>query len=344
MSLTVSQGRSKTRLRIVLPSVFLSILAVLVWLDYRLHAGTSLAEESHFQEAQTFSFNTIREKGYDLINPLILAETNISENSLSNLKAKLQTEITRSVSSGDIVTSTIYVKRFSDEGCLKINIDQEYSPGSLMKVVILMAFLKEEETTPGTLNRSLFLKTRSTIEATTHFAEEQIQVGRTYTIRELLTHMIVDSDNDATSLLYTVFPMDKYHKLFADLNIPEPENVRGFTIKTTDFARFLNVLYNSSYLSKPLSQFALSLLVQSKFNLGITRDLKDVKAAHKYGESGTNDMPELHEAAIVYLKDHPYMVIINTAGKDFKRMSETISRLSDIIYYDFKGSAVAGNS
>jgi beta-lactamase class A len=74
-------------------------------------------------------------------------------------------------------------------------------------------------------------------------------------------------------------------------------------------------------------------LSESDFSLGIKRLLPpELTVAHKFGESGKPGRQELHETAIVYLDNSPYLITIMTKGSDSKMLSEVLAQISKLVY------------
>jgi beta-lactamase class A len=97
----------------------------------------------------------------------------------------------------------------------------------------------------------------------------------------------------------------------------------------------LRAIYNATYLTIDDSEYAAELLNKCEFNDGIRKGVPvSVKMAHKFGESGTPVDKQLHESAIVYLKDKPYMLTVMTKGKDNATLSKLISEISAVVYKD----------
>ena len=94
-------------------------------------------------------------------------------------------------------------------------------------------------------------------------------------------------------------------------------------------------MYRSTYLTKENSEFALSLLNQSDFSLGLLKGLPgNINVAHKFGEAGTKREPELHESGIVYLDYGPYLITIMTKGYKIDDLPPVISTISKMVYDD----------
>jgi hypothetical protein len=92
------------------------------------------------------------------------------------------------------------------------------------------------------------------------------------------------------------------------------------------------------------SEFALNLLSQSTFKDGIVSALPfGIVVAHKFGEQGDANSKQLHDMAIIYTGDHPYLITIMTKGKEMKELSRIIGSISTLIYrrFDQKGLSLA---
>ena len=100
----------------------------------------------------------------------------------------------------------------------------------------------------------------------------------------------------------------------------------------------MRTLYNASYLTVEDSEFANKLLSQTNFKDGIYSSLPaNTRIAHKFGESGNQTEKQLHESAIVYLNDNPYLITIMTKGNDINKLSEAIREISALAYQNVKG-------
>ena len=90
------------------------------------------------------------------------------------------------------------------------------------------------EEAPGILDKKLLFNQNFNIDKIVAFKSKSIQIGTTYTIRELLRYMIEYSDNNATALLNNNLKSDVLLKLFKDLDLKLP-NISAkqyfFTVK-----------------------------------------------------------------------------------------------------------------
>jgi hypothetical protein len=118
------------------------------------------------------------------------------------------------------------------------------------------------------------------------------------------------------------------------------------TLSTTDdymtvgkYAIFFRVLFNSTYLSRNMSEKALGLLSKTDFSNGLVRDLpKGVMVAHKFGELTLENQDriiekrELHDCGIVYEKDRPYLLCVMTKGAQYSDLEDMIAGISLFVY------------
>ena len=287
------------------------------------------------------NMNIVRLKDYRLTKPILLADVNIESEDLEQTKGVVIDMIHKQQQLGNVSSVSVYLRKFSDGSWITINGDEKYAPGSLMKVPILITILKQAETNPSLLDKKVVFYGNNASLPHQNFVEDSLIVGTKYSTRELLKRMIVDSDNNATAQLSANLNVEMVKKLFTDLNLREPNvQQKDYFITASDCGKFLRILYNSSYLSHTMSEYALDLLTQSKFKNGLSKGLTEgVRMAHKFGESGeTGKEMQLHEEGIVYLDNNPYLVVVMTKGKDFEKQGACIAEISKVIYNRFNGS------
>lgn len=165
-----------------------------------------------------------------------------------------------------------------------------------------------------------------------------LEAGKSYSIEELINRMIIYSDNLAYDLLLSNLDNRLLRQTYADLGVDISKadtNPNGNIISVKDYASFFRILFNSSYLSKPMSEKALKLLTQAEFKQGLIAGIpQNIEIAHKFGERRylTTGEKQLHDCGIVYLPNKPYLLCIMTRGQDFDKLSQTIKQISQIVY------------
>jgi beta-lactamase class A len=276
-----------------------------------------------------------RLNGYKLIKPLVFAEPTEESSKYSDIKIKLTNFIEQLKSQQKLISASVYLRDFDQGEWMCINDTETYYPGSLIKVPGLITYLKMSEKNPDVLERNLvFNSPHKTIPNQT-FNSKQIESGKPYSVRQLLKFMISYSDNNATYLLNKNVDLAAFHKLFEDLNIPKLSSSNS-KITAKNFSVFFKVLFNASYLNRENSEFAVELLKECDFKLGMVKGLPvNTVVAHKFGEMGDETTRQLHESGLIYINNTPYLLTIMTKGYDVKDLPEIIGDMSKMVYQGF---------
>jgi beta-lactamase class A len=231
---------------------------------------------------------------------------------------------------------SIYFRDMDNGAWFGINEKEKFSPASLLKVPNMIAILREAQTNPDILKKEIPYTSKLLAEEPHFPAEKQIEIGKSYTVDDLVNYMIVYSDNEAMRLLRNNYDTKFFNQIYNDLgmNIPDDNNPDDFmTVKT--YSSFFRILYNASYLNEPLSEKALNLLSQVKFNQGIVGGVPaGIVVAHKFGErviEGSN-IKQLHDCGIIYYPDEPYLLCIMTRGNDYDQLANIIQDLSKKVW------------
>jgi beta-lactamase class A len=317
-------------------SVFIASVAllssVLLWQIFSKPGEQGPPETKKIPEVKL-----LRTSEYELTRPVLFAEISDESAEFMQLKCQLSLMITEKKKDGSIHFADIFLRRLDDGKWMNCGDDKPFPAGSLLKVPIMMAWLKMAENDPGLLERRIFFAQPPGIIPGQTYGGRSIIPGREYAVSELLEYLIEESDNTATWLLAQQMDLPVFQQLFTDLGLEKPDRSSGnYALSAHDFSKFMVVLYNSSYLTPKYSQYALKLLTKCTFNKGMTRKLPaGVMVAHKFGEQSEFPDSDLSESGIVYSKDKAYLVTIMTHGENMDRLSDLISNLSQEIYQSF---------
>jgi beta-lactamase class A len=276
----------------------------------------------------------IRENEDNLIHPLLLVDVESESGNYLPLKGLLAKTISNYIQNGTVQTASVYLRQMRDGSWMSMAPNRNYYPGSLMKVPIMIYYLKQEELHPGYLNKEFLYEKPKQNFPSQIYRGDSISSGRKYKISELLRYMIEESDNNATFLLSKNLQPDLFRKIFTDLDIP-PDEINDITYQTNvrEYEKFFRVLYNATYLDDRLSQMALELLVGCKFNEGMARKIpQGISVARKFGEHGINNLMDFSEGGIVYKDGNPYILVVMTEGTDAHKQAALISEISDQVY------------
>lgn len=276
------------------------------------------------------NYNIQRLGGYKFVHPLMYAEPNCEADALANVKAGIESVIDKYKNDGTITSASVYLRDFKYGNWTYINENKKYSPGSLLKVPELLTFCKMNEKTPGLFNKRITYDKPLSSNKNATYLSKGIVLGKTYTIRELLHYMIAYSDNNATLILNSLIDVPTFKKVFTDLGMAAPDwNASEYYINAKDYSTFLKVLYNGSYLTIEDSEYCTELLSQCDFTKGMISGLpQNCKVAHKFGEGGYSNSPQLSESGIVYGDGFAYLLTVMTNGKDMNKLPEVIGAIS----------------
>ena len=191
----------------------------------------------------------------------------------------------------DIDSVSVYFRDLNSSLWAGVDENTGYDPASLMKVPIMIAWLKKIDADRSVLGKKLVWK------------------GSPY--------------DDKGVAFYGLHPGQAY--------------TVDTKISPAMYARFLRILYNSTYLSRDLSEKALELLSSTDFRSGLVGGIpSDINVAHKFGQysDGTSTDPiELHDCGIIYFPKNPYLLCIMTRGTtDLSVLETVIKKISSSVY------------
>jgi beta-lactamase class A len=280
------------------------------------------------------NYKVFNESESSLIQPLLLVEKKTESAGMLHIKRLANFTVNQLVTDNVITKASVYVNKLSANEWFAINPELEFTPASLLKIPYLLIYLRESETNPAILDKKLTLTEKKNYTLSPSFLSKSIEIGKPYTIRDLLTYMIVYSDNNATYLLHKNLNYEAFQKLFTEIDMPPMPDMsaRDYKMNVFAYSRFFQILYNATYLNPKNSEFALKLLTQCDFVNGMMTGVPPgITVAHKFGESGfmtQGSYFQLHESGIIYLKDNPIIITIFTEGKDIKVLPEAIGRIT----------------
>jgi beta-lactamase class A len=280
----------------------------------------------------------LRLGGNGFTNPLL--ECEVGRDAIASKKEDFTPELTKFVSGIkqklNISGMSIYFRDLNNGPVIGIEHTDEFAPASLLKVPVLISYLKWSEDNPGVLDEQITFEKEVNVGYVQQFAPiVPLEVGKTYTARELLEHMAKYSDNQALVLLYKRLPKSYQAELYTLLGV-DPKLITDPTEKLTirQYSIFFRILFNASFLSRTNSEYALKLLSESSFEQGIKKGVPlDIAVSHKFGERKTaGDLQQFHDCGIVYYPKHPYLLCVMTRGQDVTKLIDSIYKTSEFVY------------
>lgn len=219
-----------------------------------------------------------------------------------------------------------------------INTNELFPSASTRKIPIAMAAYSEAEKGSLSLDENLTL------------TEEDIVAGSTYSIRELIRLMIIESDNTAANMVIDRLGLDLINNFVKEMGASNTYNAGKFMIpaptdsETTpaDMCKILNNLQNDKTLSSEDSNEIISIMKQSIYKDVIAGEIPEDIVANKRGEYYVSESDNVEgDIGIVYLEGNPYIISIFAKGLS-QDEDYNISILADISkkIYDFESENI----
>lgn len=288
----------------------------------------------------TTDLKQIHEDGYEFINPLIDFETvqAASRKDITILYDETRDLINKKLSDQDITRISFYYKDLNSGAWVGINEHEDFAPASLLKVPLMIVCYKLAEDNPD------FLKQQITYTEYEEFQQiykpkQRLEIGKTYSLDEIIDQMILYSDNSALSNVLKALTEEQVYNIYQDLAFPNPyenENPNSITVK--NYSGFFRILYNASCLNKDMSSKALKLLSKTEYDKGISQGIPDnIIISEKFGErvekeNNVNSLIQLHDCGIIYHPTKPYILCMMTEGKNIHSLEDTFRDISSIVY------------
>ncbi len=271
-------------------------------------------------------------------NPLL--ECDLGEETLSSQKIDFTSDLTHFVDdlkdTMNIEDISVYYRDLNNGPAFGINQEDSFAPASLLKIPLLISYLRWAEDDPEVLEERILFDKPVDVGYQQEFAPSVPLVpGTTYTTRELLEHMIKYSDNQALLLLFNRIPQQYQEELYALLGVDASlitDPLARLTVK--HYSIFFRILFNASFLSRTHSEYALQLLSETSFVDGLRASVPEsIPIAHKFGERKTrNDLQQFHDCGIVYYPNHPYLLCVMTRGNEVTTLIDAIRETSRFVY------------
>ena len=307
-----------------------------------------------FIEQLSAQVKPLRQKNnpYTYINPLLGYEVPGEVTEFNEYKP-LQTAIQKSVktASPQLQSYSVYFRDLTLGRWVGINENTTYAPASMMKVAIMIAYFKEAEANPQILQQPLAYSTSTAdeINGVPFETPSNLQVGKSYTVEQLIEAMIISSDNGAKNALLDNINVTDLDEIYTDLGLPNPDNTNNYTISAKQYSVLLRILYNATYLSREYSEQALKIMSQAEYAQGLVAGVpKGTVVAQKFGENVDITNPaapiiSLSNCGIIYNPTHPYILCVMTKGSDLPTLQNAISGISKTVWDNVNAYALTGS-
>ncbi len=272
------------------------------------------------------------QRGFIFINPLLDFEQKYRE--IPKARMQIDEYIAKSKKQGHLKDISVYFRHLNTGMTFTINENIKFSPASLLKVPLMIACLKQAEADPEFLIRKVKFDFPDDGHTVPNFRYgDPIVRGQTYTMEDLIVRLILNSDNNAGTLLIQNVDNRILERVYADLEVAMPwfNNMENY-MTVSEYSKFMRILYNSTYLSREMSEFALYIMSLSSFDNGIKAGIETgTTVAHKFGERDIEGIKQLHDCGIIYYDSGPCLLCVMTRGDNFAELETVIADITKII-------------
>lgn len=297
--------------------------------EARLDAPTTV------KAARNCVVNVDRIKGYNGIKPLLKTEHACESPRYGQIKGAVRQYIEEVKSIGAITEAGFYLRDFEGSEWTEYNGRLPFEPGSLMKVPLMMTYLRMMEKDPSLMSKRFNLPFGAKPPGHVFFPpKKSAEPGKSYSLAQLLDLAMRYSDNLAVSVLLNHVEMAQFHRTYSDLGLRAfSEKTSSYPISPMEYSVFMSSLYGATYLSLDDSEWAISLMMDSDFDQGLKAGLpQGTRLAHKFGESYDGKDFHLHETGLIYVGDDAYLLTVMSKGTHMQALPGVLASVSELVF------------
>jgi beta-lactamase class A len=263
---------------------------------------------------------------------------NKMERIMEELRKKIDTVLTEYTGRWGIV-----VLNHSNGRKLEINSQMVFPSASMIKVPIMFEVMRQAAAKTISLDQTLIVKDKFRVGGAGILKELRPDIPMT--IQELITLMIILSDNTATNMLIDLVGVSSINTTMTDLGL-KTTVLRRYMMdfdaalagkendtSAADLVLLFAAIYDSLELPSNYSALMLDILTRQKIQDKLPFYLPEgTRIAHK-----TGTLPGVeHDGGILFLPSGPYIICILTAdlAVNFQGL-QLVSRIGKVIYEHF---------
>lgn len=336
MSINQSNKTPKIMLRKRNVAIFSFVIGIAATVLIFKFGDNSFATAANEVPVKTLPFEIKRLGGFNNIRPIISVEVKEESQNLQDTKLAITSLIDSLKQVGAIDETSVYFKRTATGDWISVNDQSRYHPASLMKVPLMIAWLKMAEANPGALEQYLDYKLDdSKLPKGQYFKSASIEDDKKYTVHDLIFYMIANSDNRATYALQQFADVKIASMMFNELGLP-PLKLEdpNYLLSASEYSTFIKAIFNSTFNSPEYSEYAAEMMANSTFKEGFAKGFPaGTKMWHKFGEWSFAGKPEeLHQSGVVFIGKEPYILTVMTRGKGLDNLAKIIEMVSKRVY------------
>ena len=239
----------------------------------------------------------------------------------------------------------IVIKDLRNRWEITFHQNEKFPSASLVKVPLMVAVFHAAKEKRIDLGESIHLKDSYKVGGSGLL--KNTPQGKSFTVKELIELMIVESDNTATNMLIDRLAFPYFNATFKELGLQHTNIVRGMMdfskrrrglenyTTARDISMVLSKIYDGAFISRRASKTCLTFLKNQKSKDRIPARLPpDIVIAHKTGlERGI-----CHDAGIVFSPKGDFLICVLTRHhhENSKIAKRFISNIALLTYQSYR--------
>lgn len=252
----------------------------------------------------------------------------------------LKQNVEKFIAARDEKISLVFLDLKNTSNYIYINEKETFPSASTIKVLIMAGILNEVMKGRHNLHEKVEVKNSDKVDYSIITCLE----NNIYTLLDILTLMIISSDNTATNILIDLIGMEKINK-YADeiglkntklrrkmMDVKAAKEGKENITSAADMLSLFEKVYKHKMLNSDMCRLMIKILSENTDYEMLLRYLPgDIKCAHK-----TGDLDNLnHDIGIFNIKDKEYILGVFVRNSEFNYISkDIIGKLSKLVYMD----------
>ncbi|MDF2674226.1 MAG: putative beta-lactamase [Clostridiales bacterium] len=237
------------------------------------------------------------------------------------------------------MSCSFVIKNLSSGELLSYGENEVISSASLIKIPIMGEVLRQVSEGSLSLEQRIIVNWEDKVPFS---ILTELSTGNSYTLKDLITLMIIQSDNTATNILIDLVGMDSINNFICNnglsstvlgrkmMDFNARKEGRDNYTTAMDMANILEKIYNKELVNKDSSILMMDILKKQLDNSMIRLFIpEETVIAHKTG--GLDGIE--HDTGIVLSEECDYIISVLTWNADLTYISKaTIGEISRIVY------------
>jgi beta-lactamase class A len=253
---------------------------------------------------------------------------------------KMKEDVQRDMDRQEVKDISLYYLDLKSGAWIAINKDEKFNIASLIKVPVMIGCLEAAESHPGMLDGKHTFSSATDWNVQQNIKpKEALELGKAYSLDDVLFRMIAYSDNNAMQMVLKDFPDEDVFQLFTKHKIDFEKAPDGIKMSVDSVSWFFEALYQKSLLNGPMSEKALSYLKAEDFPQGMRAAIPSgIAVESKFGEKVELDAhgavadTQLHEVGIVQNGSRPFLIGVMTKGTNLPALEKVIRDITRDVY------------